>query len=266
MKKRFSLVALLMSVMLLLTACSSGGQVMDGAKTLENPPALHSIEYDPDLKTLDDAYGADAFDHTLDHADSSYYVINDYYNMASGDGLHILSRFRTYQQTTEYSCACASALMVLEHYGVHDYNELDICRIAGTDTTEGTGVEGLVDLFESLGWEIMYHADTDRRFQSLTKCEEFFISMLDSGKPVMVDWLDWGGHWQVLIGLDTCGTDDPHDDVLIMADPYDTTDHYQDGYYIVPFDRFFSMWREGAAPEGRELWQQPFIVAAPTQD
>jgi len=30
MKKRFSLVALLMSVMLLLTACSSGGQVMDG--------------------------------------------------------------------------------------------------------------------------------------------------------------------------------------------------------------------------------------------
>jgi hypothetical protein len=51
-----------------------------------------------------------------------------------------------------------------------------------------------------------------------------------------------------------------------MADPYDTTDHYQDGYYTVPFDRFFSMWREGAAPEGRELWQQPFIVAAPAQD
>ena len=39
MKKRFSLMALLMSVMLLLTACSSGGQVMDGAKTPENPPA-----------------------------------------------------------------------------------------------------------------------------------------------------------------------------------------------------------------------------------
>lgn len=30
MKKRFSFMALLMSVMLLLTACSSGGQVMDG--------------------------------------------------------------------------------------------------------------------------------------------------------------------------------------------------------------------------------------------
>lgn len=67
MKKRFSLMALLMSVMLLLTACSSGGQVMDETKTPENPPAFHSIEYDPDLVTLDDEYGADAFDHTLDH-------------------------------------------------------------------------------------------------------------------------------------------------------------------------------------------------------
>lgn len=28
------------------------------------------------------------------------------------------------------------------------------------------------------------------------------------------------------------GTADPSDDVLIFADPYDTTDHYQDGYYI----------------------------------
>ena len=50
----------------------------------------------------------------------------------------------------------------------------------------------------------------------------------------MVDWIDWGGHWQVIIGLDTIGTDDTEDDVLVMADPYDTTDHYQDGYYTVP--------------------------------
>lgn len=55
----------------------------------------------------------------------------------------------------------------------------------------------------------------------------------------MVDWEDWRGHWQVAIGIDTCNTDDPYDDVLIMADPYDITDHYQDGYYLVPFGRFF---------------------------
>lgn len=47
----------------------------------------------------------------------------------------------------------------------------------------------------------------------------------------MVDWVDWAGHWQVLIGIDTCGTESVYDDVMILADPYDVTDHYQDGYY-----------------------------------
>ena len=79
----------------------------------------------------------------------------------------------------------------------------------------------------------------------------------------MVDWMDWGGHWQVIIGLDTIGTDDPNDDVLIMADPYDTTDHYQDGYYTVPLGRFFYMWREGSGGDTHDPYVQPFVVAAP---
>ena len=32
------------------------------------------------------------------------------------------------------------------------------------------------------------------------------------------------------------------DDVLIVADPYDTSDHLQDGYGIVQADRFQYMW------------------------
>jgi hypothetical protein len=35
---------------------------------------------------------------------------------------------------------------------------------------------------------------------------------------------------------------DPSDDVLIVADPYDTSDHLQDGYGIVQADRFQYMW------------------------
>ncbi len=240
-----------------LSACGRGGD-----KQSANPPEFHAIAYDPSLDTLEDEEGADAFDHTLDHSDTRYYAINDYYNMTSGDGLHILSNFQTYQQTTEYSCACASALMVLNYYGDHDYNELDICRLAGTSTTEGTSADELADFFHSLGWKTTCHADTECRFSSLEECENFFITTLDSSTPIMVDWLDWGGHWQVLIGLDTCDTDDPHDDVLIMADPYDTTDHYQDGYYVVPLDRFFNMWREGSA----DPYLQPFVIAVPVQE
>lgn len=253
-----TMIIMIAATIALLSACG-----WPGGKQQGKLPAVHPIEYDTGLDTLDDGDGADAFDHALDHADTRYYVINDYYNMTSGDGLHILSNFRSYQQTTSYSCGCASALMVLNHYGNHDYNELDICRLAGTDTTKGTSVEGLADFFRSIGWETTFHADTDLRFQSIEECEAFFITMLDSGTPIMVDWADWAGHWQVLIGLDSCGTDSPYDDVLIMADPYDVTDHYQDGYYIFPFGRFFDMWFEGPCAGKPEPFQQPFVVAAP---
>ncbi len=58
---------------------------------------------------------------------------------------------------------------------------------------------------------------------------ERFETLLKEGTPVMVAWNDWGGHWQVVIGYDTMGTETTQDDVLIVADPYDTTDHNQDG-------------------------------------
>lgn len=54
-----------------------------------------------------------------------------------------------------------------------------------------------------------------------------------------------------------------YDDVLIMADPYDVTDHYQDGCYIVPFGRFFEMWHEGPGAGKTEPYQQTFVIAEP---
>ena len=51
---------------------------------------------------------------------------------------------------------------------------------------------------------------------------------LAEGTPVMVCWNDWGGHWQVIVGYDTMGTESEQDDVILVADPYDTTDHNQD--------------------------------------
>ena len=89
------------------------------------------------------------------------------------------------------------------------------------------------------------------------------IDYIDRGIPMMIDWVDWAGHWQVLIGIDTCGTDTPYDDVLIFADPYDVTDHKQDGYYTYPLGRFFGMWREGPCAQKVEPYRQPFVAAWP---
>ena len=253
--KKATAVLLLVSLLLLLCACAG--------KTRTAVPQTHPIPYDAALDTLDDADGADAFDHSLDHADSKYYVVRDYYNLKSEGTLHLLTGFETYQQTTEYSCGCAAALMVLNRFGVTDYNELELCALLGTDTAKGTSVEGVADFFASLGWDVDSHADTDYRFECIEDCEAYILGRLDGGVPIMADWADWAGHWQVMIGLDTCGTDDPYDDVLIMADPYDITDHYQDGYYTVPFGRFFDMWREGPCAEKTEPYVQPFVTAAP---
>lgn len=256
--KKMSL--MLITAIVVMSVCSCGST---GAKKAEDAPEFHAIAYDESMDTLNDEGGADAFDHSLDHTDSRYYKILDYYNMKSDETLHILPHFETYQQTTEYSCACAASLMVLNYYGNHEYNELDICKMAETDTKEGTPVENIVRVFDSIGWKTTSHADTSPFFESLNDVEQFILTSLDDGTPVMVDWMDWGGHWQVIIGLDTIGTDAPNDDVLIMADPYDTTDHYQDGYFIVPFERFYNMWREGSGGEKHDPYVQPFVIAEP---
>lgn len=74
----------------------------------------------------------------------------------------------------------------------------------------------------------------------------------------MVENVDWGGHWRVIIGYDTMGTDDlTSSDVLIMADPYDTADHLQDGYVVVPAEKFFYMWFDShlfAAGDRKQQW------------
>ena len=226
-------------------------------------PEIHAIAYPEDYPTASDEYGASAFAGSLNHGDSKYYIIHDFYNMTSGDGLHILSNFETYQQTTEYTCGAASALMVLNWFGEKNYDEMQIGDLVEIDTSKGTSVEGMVKFFTELDWDVDYHADTDFRFESIEDAEAYLIETIDAGVPVMADWTDWAGHWQVIIGLDECGTDDPYDDVVILADPYDITDHYQDGYYTFPFGRFFDMWREGPCTQKTEPYWQPFVTARP---
>ena len=224
---------------------------------------FHVIPYDETLETLNDFYGADAFNHMLYHPDSRYYSHIDFYDEEPTESLHILPHFSTYQQTTEYSCGNASALMVLNYFGNHDYNELQLADIMETHPTKGTTVEAAAAFFESIGYEVEFHADTEKMFTAIETAEAFLIDKIDSGIPVMVSWVDWQGHWQTVIGIDEMNTESPWDDVIIFADSYDVTDHYQDGYYIYPLGRFLGMWREGPCVEKAVPYEQPFVAAHP---
>ena len=222
-----------------------------------------TIPYPEKYGSLPSLNGASSFDGAADHVQSRYYVANDYFRMKSDATLHILSHFKTYQQTTEYTCGAASALMVLNWFEQKQYHEKAVAGLLETHATKGSSVESIADLFDLIGWNVDFHASTDRRFQTVEDAEQAIIGYIDRGIPLMVDWVDWAGHWQVLIGIDTCGTGTPYDDVLIFADPYDVTDHKQDGYYTFPLGRFFGMWREGPCAGKDVPYQQPFVAAWP---
>jgi hypothetical protein len=64
------------------------------------------IPYTVDLSPED---GADSVERQGDHQDSPYFSRLDYYNMTSTDTLTILPKFKTQQQTSEWSCGVSSA-------------------------------------------------------------------------------------------------------------------------------------------------------------
>ncbi|MBQ6222404.1 MAG: hypothetical protein IJJ44_07315 [Solobacterium sp.] len=226
-------------------------------------PEVHAIPYPEQYTGRLNEAGASAFAGKTNHIHSRYYVFNDYYNMESDETLHILTHFRTYQQTTEYTCGAACSLMVLNWFGRTKYHEMVVSQLIESLPEQGSSVENIADFFDLIGWDVDFHAGTDLRFSEPKEFERYVIDCIDHQTPILVDWVDWAGHWQVIIGIDTCGTEDPFDDVLILADPYDVTNHFQDGYYIFPLARFFYMWREGPCAHKNEPYQQPFVATRP---
>lgn len=192
---------------------------------------------------LDESCGADSVEREFDHADSPYYTFPDFYNMESTDSLTILSRFQTQQQTSEWSCGGCCALMVLNWYGkLGDYTEESLARFRSNSLTpEATSMTQLTEIFEGVGgFELYSVLDCGEDAARELFTPEFIQEPLRAGKPIIVGWNDWGGHWQIVIGYDTMGTESSMDDVVIMADPYDTTDHNQDGYGTYGAERFLS--------------------------
>ena len=68
----------------------------------------------------------------------------------------------------------------------------------------------------------------------------------------------------MIIGYDNMGTESPLDDMLIFVDPYDTCDHYQDGYTVGNAIKFFSMWFDHSMLPEKERYQ-PWIIAYPSE-
>ena len=250
-------------LMLTLVVFISPGAVADTKENVVSPRFATSeyaddskIPFDPDQEIA----GAAGELRSGDHRNSAYYVHTDWFNTASDQALTILPRFMTQQQATEWTCGPTSALMVLQHFGKRAENfELDLVALRQKDQPGATNLRQMMNIFDGLGcWEYAttYYYQDNLDDIPITLLHDF----LKQGIPVMIGWTEWGGHWQVVIGYETMGTEKTSDDVLILAEPYDTTDHNQDGYTTQSFERFFYNWKNTFDPD---FDRRVFIAAWP---
>ena len=237
MKKiRIALVAVAMVLVLLI---GGAGGLLLGLR-MSDHAGNYGDEMKMDYRTDYADGGANAVEREGDHEDSPYFYRADFYNAKSGDGLYILPQFQTIQQTSWWSCGVSCTEMVLNYFGKRgDWNEesLAALREDHEDLHIGTCLDQIIDMFEAVGGfelETTYDYADDPDAITLS----FVREHIEAGIPVIVGWNDWGGHWQVIIGYDTMGTEYEGDDIIIVADPFDTTDHNQDGYGVYGAERF----------------------------
>ncbi|CAM3125830.1 papain-like cysteine protease family protein [Streptobacillus felis] len=268
----------------------------------------------------DENTGADSYGRAGDNKESRFYKNPDYFNLKNDDTLVIIEKFKTMQQTTEWSCGNVTALMVLENMGIkNEFTEMAIAESMKSSTDLdtpnakpgsadnfgefGTDVEQMFEFFSAVKgvkvYETNYISDPKtedlysnkdlvpeadfgnikRKFHNVSLYasendpntdkwvedakDSYFVKWLTGhlkeNRPIMVEWVDWNGHWQAIIGYDNNGTPGIGDDTLIFADPYDTSDHMQDGYYVYPLERWFYMWHDRSIAK-KPLQLQPYIV------
>lgn len=216
----------------LLSACTGSGK-----KEFQNHDQDAKIPYTEGMAIE----GAASVERQADHVDSPYFHAPDYFNMTSTDTLTLLPHFKTYQQTTEETCGTAAALMALEYFGLRgNQDDTSLLALCGREAPGIVTLMQLMRMFDNLGG---FEMDDTYNYEDLDNItQEMLLENLLYGRLTLVEWCDRSGHWQVVIGYDTMGTPDETDDVLILADPYDTSDHFQDGYITISAERFFRSW------------------------
>lgn len=152
-------------------------------------------------------------------------------------------------------------IKVVETSFVSDYTEDMLLTVEGG--ASGNNAGNLPGTFSSSALYASENSDDTEAWVDDAK-DSYFVQWitghLNDGNGIMVAWGDWDGHWQVIIGYDTMGTPSIGDDIIIFADPYDTSDHWQDGYYYYPAERWFYMWNErNVVPKPYQL-QQYIII------
>ena len=195
------------------------------------------------LSRITEVEGAYVKQGKHDFLNSKYFNYIDIYNTKSSGSLILLEKFKTYQQTSEYSCGMAALIMAVYYLDGTILDEKEMGEIAGTNAQDGTPLDGLERAISSLGYEYDSKFNyTNETSPSRNEIEfaKYIKDTLKRNESIIVESNDWGGHYSVIIGYDDMGTEDMADDIIILADPYDTSDHMSDGYTIFNYERYYA--------------------------
>jgi hypothetical protein len=147
-----------------------------------------------------------------------------------------------YQQNTDYTCGPAVVMSLLHYYHrlkdqqMNADTEKKIAREMGTTEAEGTNHKQIANWLNRHGFRAVVYTDG-----SVEKLRNYIAA----GIPVLVDWIDWGGHWVATAGY-VYGKQkkESSHDLVFFADPAAHFDNVttKDGITWINSERFSSMW------------------------
>ena len=212
----------------------------DNSVILEYPSPVRFIKV---LTRVSENDGAFVTQSKHDIYNSTYFNYLDIYNMKSSGSLILLEKFKTYQQTSEITCGPASIIMAVHYLDGTILDEVEVAKKAKTDDIKGTLAKNLEKAISELGYSFdskFNYTEENLPSRDEISFSEYIKESLKNNESIIVLSKDWGGHYSVIIGYDDMGTDVYYDDVIILADPYDSSDHMSDGYTIFNFERFYA--------------------------
>lgn len=185
--------------------------------------------------------------------------------------LTILDHFKTLKQRKSYTCGPCCVKMILQFFGLESPSEEKLEEILKTKTRTGTEIKNIVSYFKinfsdelNVVSSLDYPKDeNDKCFSDYYSFKNFVKGNLQNGNPILVENVDFGGHYKIIIGIDDqAGI---NNDVLIFADPDDLTDGENDGYCVFSAENFFKMWFDDhCLDKGNRL--QPFCVVSKNEN
>ena len=190
----------------------------------------------------------------------------NYYDMTPNPW-YVSLGVKGFQQTTAYTCGPAAVMSLMHWYKLLDKSEMNAAtelRIAsemGTGDMKsprpGTTTEQMVHWLEQNGFVVASGEDGSL---------ELLRGYMNKGIPVLVEWIDWGGHWVVATGYHAAYESPAKGpDTIFFADPSShwANPNNPDGISSFNAWRFRDMWFDIQYLNPGHITRNVYIIAVP---